>query len=90
MSTGFHESLGCDVLHFPTQGFILCAMPTIYNPHDLQHLVYPQFFSPQTLAWRETVYPAGCRFAQTVVVGSQWVKEDVSPRDTVSTPARCR
>ena len=80
VSTGFHESLGCDVLHFPTQGFILCAMPTIYNPHDLQHLVYPQFFSPQTLAWRETVYPAGCRFAQTVVVGSQWVKEDVVRR----------
>jgi glycosyltransferase involved in cell wall biosynthesis len=80
VSNGFHESLGCNVLHFPTQGFILCAIPTIYNPHDLQHLVYPQFFSPQTLAWRETVYPAGCNFAQTVVVGSQWVKEDVVRR----------
>jgi glycosyltransferase involved in cell wall biosynthesis len=80
LSNGFHEGLGCDVLHFPTQGFILCALPTIYNPHDLQHLMYPQFFSAQMLAWRETVYPAGCHFAQTVVVGSQWVKEDVVRR----------
>ena len=80
LSNGFHESLGCDVVHFPTQGFILCALPTIYNPHDLQHLMYPQFFSAQVLAWRETVYPGGCHFAQTVVVGSQWVKEDVVRR----------
>jgi glycosyltransferase involved in cell wall biosynthesis len=80
VSDGFHESLGCDVLHLPTQGFILCALPTIYNPHDLQHLRYPQFFSPSVLAWRETIYPAGCHFAQTVVVGSQWVKDDVIRR----------
>lgn len=80
VSEGFHESLGCDVLHLPTQSFVLCALPTVYNPHDLQHLRYPQFFSPRLLAWRETVYPAGCHFAQTVVVGSQWVKEDVIRR----------
>ena len=55
-------------------------MPTVYNPHDLQHLRYPQYFSPQLLAWREVIYPAGCHFAQTVVVGSQWVKEDVVRR----------
>jgi glycosyltransferase involved in cell wall biosynthesis len=80
ISDGFHESLGCDVLHVPTQNFILCALPTVYNPHDLQHLYYPQFFRPNILAWRETVYPAGCHFAQTVVVGSQWVKDDVIRR----------
>lgn len=77
ISDGFHESLGCDVLHLPCQSFILCALPTVYNPHDLQHLRYPQFFSPRLIAWRETHYPAGCHLAQTVVVGSQWAKEDV-------------
>jgi glycosyltransferase involved in cell wall biosynthesis len=80
ISQGFHESLGCHVLHLPTQVFTLCAMPTIYNPHDLQHLRYPQFFSPNVLSWRETIYPAGCHFAQTVVVGSQWIREDVVSR----------
>lgn len=77
VSEGFYENLGCDVIHFPYQEFVVCAMPSIYNPHDLQHLHYPQFFTPSKIAWRETIYPAACHFAHTVVVGSQWVKEDV-------------
>lgn len=80
VSDGFFESLGCDVVHFPTQGFALCALPTVYNPHDLQHLHYPQFFTSEELAWRETIYPAGCRYAHTVVVGTQWIKDDVVRR----------
>lgn len=78
VSDGFYEALGCDVIHFPTQGYVLCALPTIYNPHDLQHLHYPQFFRPEDIAERETIYPAGCRFAHTIAVGSQWAKEDVA------------
>jgi glycosyltransferase involved in cell wall biosynthesis len=77
VSDGFYESLGCDVVHFPYQSFTLCALPMIYNPHDLQHLHYPQFFTPPAIAWRETIYPAGCHFAHTVVVGSQWIKQDI-------------
>ena len=77
ISDGFHESLGCDVIHFPCQSFILCALPMVYNPHDLQHLHYPQFFKPEDLAFRETTYPAGCHFAHTVVVASQWGKQDI-------------
>jgi len=77
VSDGFYENLGCKVVHFPTQNFVLCALPTVYNPHDLQHLHFPQFFTPSIIAWRETVYPAGCHFAHTVVVGSEWVKNDV-------------
>jgi hypothetical protein len=83
VSDGFMESLGCDVLHFPTQGFMLCALPTIYNPHDLQHLHYPQFFTPQELTLRETIYRAACHFSQTVAVGTQWVKDDVVSRYSV-------
>ena len=77
LSDGYYESLGCHVLHFPTQPFILCALPTIYNPHDLQHLHYPQFWTAEELARRETVYRAACQFSNTVVVGSNWIKEDV-------------
>jgi glycosyltransferase involved in cell wall biosynthesis len=83
VSNGFMESLGCDVLHFPTQLFTLCALPTIYNPHDLQHLHFPQFFTPRDLVWRETIYPAGCRFSHTVAVGTQWIKEDVVRRYSI-------
>jgi len=80
LSDGFFESLQCDVVHFPTQNFTVCSAPAVYNPHDLQHLRYPQFFSPWIQSWRETVYRAGCHLAQTVVVGSQWVKDDVVRR----------
>jgi len=80
VSDGFYESLGCDVIHFPTQVYTFCAVPTIYNPHDLLHLRYPQFFSTDELIHRETVYPAACRYANTVVVGTQWVKDDVIRR----------
>ena len=44
-SHGFYESLGGDIIHFPFQEFTVCRIPSIYNPHDLQHLHYPQFFS---------------------------------------------
>jgi glycosyltransferase involved in cell wall biosynthesis len=77
MSDGFYERLECDVLHIPTQGFRVCALPTIYNPHDLQHLHFPNFFSCRDIAVRETIYPTGCRLARTVVVGSQWIKDDI-------------
>jgi len=78
VSDGFYESLACHVIHFPYQHFVLCALPAVYNPHDLQHLHHPEFFTPSIIAWRETIYPAGCRFAHTIVVASQWVKDDLT------------
>lgn len=77
VSDGFWESLGCNVIHFPYQDHAVCALPTIYNPHDVQHLHFPQYFSPREIAWRETIYPAGCHFANTIVVASDWIKQDI-------------
>jgi glycosyltransferase involved in cell wall biosynthesis len=77
LSDGYYESLGCDVLHYPTQGFKFCALPTIYNPHDLQHLHYPNFWPVGELAWREVIYRSACQLSNTVVVGSEWIKQDV-------------
>jgi glycosyltransferase involved in cell wall biosynthesis len=65
------------MVHFPSTWFTVCALPSVYNPHDLQHLHFPQFFEPTGVAWRDTVYSAGCHFAKTVIVNSQWVKDDV-------------
>jgi len=78
LSNGFYESLDCDVIHFPDQRFTICALPSVYNPHDLQHLHYPQFFTPNILRWRESVYPTGCHYARVIVAGSQWVKNDLT------------
>lgn len=73
----FYESLNCDVIHFPYQDFVNCRMPAVYNPHDLQHLHYPQFFTPEEIKRREVIYPAACLAAHTVIVASQFVKQDV-------------
>lgn len=79
-SDGFYENLGCDVIHFPYQDYVFCNLPTVYNPHDLQHLHYPEFFLPEEIERRESIYPAACRAAHSVVVASQFVKQDVMHR----------
>lgn len=73
----FYEKLNCDVVHFPFQYFEPCAMPAIFNPHDLQHLHYPAFFDEAEILRRETTYRAACEGAHTVVVASKFVKHDV-------------
>ncbi|HEX9961185.1 MAG TPA: glycosyltransferase family 1 protein [Pyrinomonadaceae bacterium] len=77
VSDGFYENLDCDVIHFPYQDYVYCRVPTVYNPHDLQHLHYPDFFSPEEIERREIIYPAACRAAESVVVASDFVKRDV-------------
>lgn len=77
VSDGFWESLGCNVIHFPYQYHEVCAVQTVYNPHDLQHLHFPQYFSAREIARRETIYPAGCHFANTIAVASEWIKQDI-------------
>jgi glycosyltransferase involved in cell wall biosynthesis len=77
-STGrYLDGLGCDAVHFPYQDFHPTAAPSIFNPHDLQHRHYPEFFNTAELRWRETLYGPACRAAHTVAVASQFVKQDL-------------
>lgn len=76
----FYERLGCDVIHFPFQFYVPCAQPVVYNPHDLQHLHFPEFFEQSDIDSRETLYPAACRAAHTIIVASQFVKGDIVER----------
>ncbi|HQT93676.1 MAG: hypothetical protein B7Z68_02620 [Acidobacteria bacterium 21-70-11] len=73
----FFDALGAGVVHFPFQSFFRTAAPSIFHPHDLQHLHFPQFFTGEELATRARVYPAACETARAVVVESRWVKDDV-------------
>lgn len=77
VSDGFYEKLGADVIHFPYQSFVQTSLPSIFNPHDLQHLHYPQYFTPSEIKWREFIYRAGCNRSGIVAVASQWVKQDI-------------
>lgn len=86
VSDGFYEQLGIDVIHFPYQSFIQTSLPSIFNPHDLQHLHYPQFFSKSIIEWRENMYPAGCHNSNMVVVASQWIKQDIAKHYKIYPP----
>jgi glycosyltransferase involved in cell wall biosynthesis len=77
ISDGTVERLRADVVHFTFQEAFLTAVPSIYQPWDLQHLHLPAFFSAKERARRELSYRAFCAQAVTVVAASKWVKRDL-------------
>jgi glycosyltransferase involved in cell wall biosynthesis len=77
VSSGFLESQG-ELIHFPHQSFVSCAVPVIYNPHDLQHRHLPWFFTAREIARREAVYRTGCEAASAVVTESAWARQDLT------------
>lgn len=79
-SDGLFEGLGCAVVHFPYQEYVITALPSIFQPWDLQHLHFPEFFLPWERVYRETVYRAGCALAHTLVVASAFTRDDLVSR----------
>lgn len=73
-SDGLYEKLGVKVVHFPHQGFLSSSVPSIYNPHDVQHRVFPQFFTGNEIAFRDALYATGCRQASAIVASSHHTK----------------
>ncbi|MCA1635102.1 MAG: glycosyltransferase family 4 protein [Acidobacteria bacterium] len=84
-TVNFFERLGCDVVHFPFQHYEPCGVPSVFNPHDLQHLHHPSFFDAAEIERRESLYPAACRDAHTVIVASDFVRRDVMSRYGIET-----
>ncbi|HUP14461.1 MAG TPA: glycosyltransferase family 1 protein [Acidimicrobiia bacterium] len=71
------EAAGFDVIHFPLQRGFRTAIPSIYHPHDLQHLHMPHFFTAEEYRSREIVYRTLCSTSTLVAVASRWVRNDV-------------
>ena len=76
-SDGFWESFSPDVIHFPYQSYTQTDRPTVFNPHDLQHVHLPQLFTEDERARRETLYAQACQLAAAVAVTSGFVKNDI-------------
>lgn len=76
-SDGTIERAGIHVMHFSFQSGFLTKTPSMYHPHDLQHLHLPGFFSPKAIAVREKRYRMMCSQANIVCVTSNWVKQDL-------------
>jgi glycosyltransferase involved in cell wall biosynthesis len=76
-SSGLIECAGIDVMHFTIQNAFLTDVPSIFLPHDLQHLHLPQFFSPRECLVREIRYRSFCNQADIVSVMTEWGKQDL-------------
>ncbi len=76
-SDGLIESTNIDVMHFTFQTAFRTNIPSIYHPHDLQHIHLPQFFSRHARIVRDVRYQTFCAQAQMVAVTSSWVKRDL-------------
>ena len=76
-SDGTIERAGVDVIHFPCQMAFLTEVPSIYHPHDLQHLHLPELFSPRDIELRELWYRAFCDQASLVVMMTAWGRDDL-------------
>ena len=77
VSDGYVEAEQFDVVHFPTQVAYLTDLPSVYQPWDLQHLHYPQFFSKTAFDLRQRYYRAFCDRASFICVQANWTKQDV-------------
>jgi glycosyltransferase involved in cell wall biosynthesis len=88
-SDGTIEWAGADVVHFPQQSAFLTNVPSVYQPHDLQHLHLPQYFTPRTRLTREVTYRAFCAQAQTVVMMTQWGKADITAQYGIPSTKVC-
>ncbi len=76
-SPRYFERLNCDVIHFPYQAFAQLNIPSVYNPHDLLHLRFPQLYPPDIIEGRERIFRAGCHHSETVIAASEWIKQDI-------------
>jgi glycosyltransferase involved in cell wall biosynthesis len=77
VSDGTAERAGADLVHFPIQDAFLTELPSIYQPHDLQHVHHPEFFSAWERERRERIYRTHCERARMVVAMTSWGKRDL-------------
>lgn len=76
-SNGVIEKAGIDVMHFTKQNAFRTKIPSIYHPHDLQHIHLPDGFTLRRRVLRDQMYRAFCDQASMVAVASRFVKRDL-------------
>lgn len=76
-SDGTAEGADVDLIHFPAAVGFLTEIPSIFQPHDLQHLHMPEFFGEIEVNRREIRYRTYCEQAELVVVMTEWGRRDI-------------
>ena len=67
-----------DLVHLPYQDGLFTNLPFVYNPHDLQHFYFPDFFSKSQIKHRNRVWRAKCQTASLVFSASPMVTNDLT------------
>jgi glycosyltransferase involved in cell wall biosynthesis len=65
-----------DVVHFPSQLATHTSLPSIFQPHDLQHEHFGEFFTPRQVRSRRVLYRHYAHRATRIVAGSAFAKAD--------------
>jgi glycosyltransferase involved in cell wall biosynthesis len=77
-SSGIIENAAVDIMHFTLQqNAFMTKVPSIYHPHDLQHVHMPEFFTLRKRVLRDQMYRSFCNQASMVAVASEFVKRDL-------------
>lgn len=73
------DELGLDLLHCPVQMFAdeSFGSPSVLNLHDLQHVHFPENFTPAELELRHIHYAASARRASAIVASSEYTRRDI-------------
>jgi glycosyltransferase involved in cell wall biosynthesis len=73
------EDIGADILHSPVQIFSRpdFRIPSVLNLHDLQHLHFPENFTPSDIEARKRLYGLSAAIADAIVVSSDFVRNDL-------------
>lgn len=71
------KELNLDGIHFCSQDAFSTNLPSIYHPHDLQHIHMPENFSTEDIGWRSLAWPYFAGAAKYVVCGSIHVANDI-------------
>ncbi len=67
-----------DLVHIPYQDGLFTELPFIYNPHDLQHIHYPNFFRRSQIQHRNHFWKDSCKRANLVLSASPMVTKDLT------------
>lgn len=76
-STTLLSELGADLLFCPFTAPTYCepGIPTICTIYDLQYKTYPEFFSPEDVAHRDSTFIEACRHADVLAAISDYSRE---------------
>jgi glycosyltransferase involved in cell wall biosynthesis len=71
------DAIKPNLVQFFSQDAFVTKYRSIYHPHDLQHLHFPENFSSAQLEWRGMAWPSFSKLASMIVVGSDHVATDL-------------